>query len=46
MVHNKIQFLRTAKNFTQKYMAAELNLEISEYQRIETGKEKVFLKRY
>ncbi|MBX7262842.1 MAG: helix-turn-helix domain-containing protein, partial [Chitinophagaceae bacterium] len=41
MVGNKIKIIREIKNYTQEYMASELNISQNAYSRIELNKTKL-----
>lgn len=36
-LHNKIKFIRLSKNFTQVYLADELDIDVANYSRLERG---------
>ena len=42
-VHEKIRFLREAKNWSQEDMAEKLNMSISGYSKIERGETKAYI---
>jgi transcriptional regulator with XRE-family HTH domain len=41
-VHEKIRFLREAKNWSQEEMAKKLNLSVNGYSKIERGETKTY----
>lgn len=44
-LHQKIKTLRLQRNYTQLYMADELNIDVTNYSRIERGKTNISVQR-
>lgn len=44
-IYERIRAVRLAKNLTQEYMAAQLNIDVANYGRLERGKSKIDVER-
>lgn len=44
-IFERIRAVRLAKNLTQEYMAAQLNIDVANYGRLERGKSKIDIER-
>lgn len=44
-LHERIKLLRLMKNYTQKYMADELGLDVTNYSRLERGESAITIER-
>jgi transcriptional regulator with XRE-family HTH domain len=44
-LHNKIKFFRLSKNFTQAYLADELQIDVANYSRLERGETSISIER-
>lgn len=44
-IYERIRAVRLAKNFTQEYVAAQLNIDVANYGRLERGKSKIDIER-
>jgi transcriptional regulator with XRE-family HTH domain len=44
-IYERIRSIRLAKNFTQEYMAEQLDIDVANYGRLERGKSKIDIER-